>query len=139
MAYVIQSDLKGLIPDDFVIQALDDNGDGQPDPDVWAAVALAVQETIDDALGSAYRTPFASPAPIVVRESARILVCDLLYRRRGVADAANPWVKPVESVRARLRAIAQGGSIPGLARTLPQPALISEPARTTTKSGRMLV
>jgi phage gp36-like protein len=139
MSYIAQSDIEGLIPAEFLVQALDDNGDGQPDAGVWDKVALIVQEAIDGAVGAVYRVPFAAPLPSIIQACARALACDTLYKRRGIADALNPWAKPAADARAALKRLADGDDfLPGLTRTSPAPVLISEPAKTTSASGRLM-
>jgi phage gp36-like protein len=139
MSYLLQSDLKGLIPPEFMNQALDDNADGLPDTAVWDEVTKSVQEAIDGPLGAVYSVPFAAPLPSIILAIAKTLACAALYKRRGYADAVNPWAKDAAEARATIKRLAEGDDvIPDLARTVPAPVLISEPARTTTTSGRIL-
>ena len=138
MAYILQSDIKGMIPEALLTQALDDNGDGQADIGVWDCIALDVQKAIDGPLAAAYAVPFATPLPDILQEAAKVFACELLYQRRGYAANVNPWTKRADECRAQLKAIADGSPLPGLTRTAPAPILISEDAKTTTTSGRIL-
>jgi phage gp36-like protein len=141
MSYIIQSDLKGKIPEAFLVQALDDNGDGQEDIGIWDTIASDIQKAIDGVLGAVYTVPFAVPLPDIVLEAAKVYACEALYRRRGFVDINNPWAKQASDMRARLKEIVESNNadaIPGLTRTAPAPILISEPAKTTVTSGRIL-
>jgi phage gp36-like protein len=140
MAYITQSDIASLITQDDLVRAIDDNSDGQPDPGVWDSLELAARETIDGALCAVYRTPFAAPPPSIIAAIAKVLVCDMLFRRRGVPDASNPWAKHAAEARLTLRRLATGeDTINGVTRSAPAPILISEPARTFSESGRILI
>lgn len=120
-------------------QALDDNGDGQEDAGVFDAIALGVQEDIDGPLGSVYRVPFAVPLPSIIHSIAKVLTCEALFKRRQVPDNLNPWVKPASDARATIKRLVVGDEfLPGLTKTSPAPALISEPAKTTSTSGRLM-
>ena len=57
MSYLEYTDLQAVIPDQFLTQALDDNGDGAPDMPVFEAVRTAAQNAIDGRLGLRFVIP----------------------------------------------------------------------------------
>lgn len=140
MSYVAQTDLKGLVPDEYLVGATDDEQSGAVDATVFAAIATAVDEDINGRLAAAYATPL-SPVPDLVKAAAKVLVAYLLYARRGVADERNPWAEQAKYWRGKLDSIGKGEQ----ALTHDQdkanaPAvLISEPARTHSAGGNLMV
>ena len=142
MSYVKQIDLKGKISDDLMLQALDDNNDGVADDGVWDSIASDVDKAINGPLEGRYTVPLALPYPAVVSEAAVIFACEAVYMRRGLAGKdQNPWVSRADSLRKRLEAIGNGDQ-PLTVNVAPAKsggALISEPARTYDKGGRLMV
>lgn len=107
MAYCTQSQLESRIPPARMIEALDDNGDGEQDSGLWEKVEAAIAQEIDGILGQRYAVPFA-PVPFAVALAAQALCADALFRRRGITDELNPWAKEAREVRARLQRMATG-------------------------------
>ena len=142
MSYVQQSDLKGKIPDDLLRQALDDDNDGVADESVWESIATDVDKAINGPLEGRYAVPLALPYPAVVADAAVVFACEAIYMRRGLAGKDNnPWVTRADSLRKRLEAIGNGDQ-PLTVNVAPAKsggALISEPARTYDKGGRLMV
>ena len=141
MAYTTQNDLLGLIPQPFMVQALDDNKDGLADDGAWDSVAAEAARKVDAILGRAYRVPFAAPYPDLVVEASNVFAAERLYRRGGFADSVNPWKDEAARLSEALNKAADERSLGEAyaSRVLgPTPALISEDARTTSDSGRML-
>lgn len=144
MAYVDYTDLYALIPEAIVVSALDDDGDGQVDASVWAAVAAQVDREINSRLAPLYDVPLASPVPEAITEIARILAAEMCYLRRGyTADAQNPLAASARTARARLARLGKGEeSFPSdgpVATTYGGPAVVSEPSRLADTGGRMLI
>ncbi|MCX6908054.1 MAG: DUF1320 family protein [Verrucomicrobia bacterium] len=109
MHYAEWNDIEGgWIPADFLLQAFDDNKDG----DIVAIkarfdkLAEGVDSTINGSLGRRFSTPFTEPLLAIVKDAARVLTCERIYKRRGVTDEANPWSKNSVGVLARLDRIA---------------------------------
>ena len=102
MAYVTQDDMIGMVPEEELVRALDDDGDGVADNDVWLALSDQVSGDIDGRLSALYAVPFSVSVPALVTLAARILAAYLLYARRGIADDANPWKPQADAIRARL-------------------------------------
>jgi phage gp36-like protein len=141
MPYVIQSQLKGLIPDDFLVQALDDDQDGIADPGVWDQIVVGVSTEIDGLLAMKYPVPFANPAPAVVQAAALSLALWSLYARRGFDKDKNPWNEQANGVRKRLEAIGSGKMplTPASENAGPPQQAITEPSRLFSESGRPMV
>lgn len=105
--YVELSDLEGQIPPQFLLQALDDDGDGVMD--AWPVVQAAAAEDVDALLEGRFPVPLTmTPLPRIIRMAARTFACELCYRRRGVADADNPWKGRADAVRKQLEKITAG-------------------------------
>ena len=107
VAYILQTQLEALIPPARIVEALDDNGDGEQDPGLWEKVEETVRKAIDDILGQRFAVPFATP-PAAVVSAAIVLAAAQLFRRRGITDDLNPWAKEAKESRARLMRMATG-------------------------------
>lgn len=141
-AYVLLSDMNAKLPAAFLIQALDDDGDGAADPGIWDAVATAVAQEIDGILGVRFAVPFANPLPAPVVTSAQILAAEALYARRGFqGEDKNPWTALAKTQRATLQKIAAGELAlgPDRKRAQPSASIVAEAAKTTSKRGRTAV
>jgi phage gp36-like protein len=138
MSYVDQSDLKGKIPDRDLISALDDNGDGSIDTDVWAQIQVDVQTYIDGTLGQRYVVPFVDPLPPVIKLAAVQLALEQIYSRRTMADEKAPFVLQANAQRSKLAAIAAGSQplTPDTHRAKPTGVVITDSAKTQPRSGR---
>lgn len=137
--YVLIGDITASLAPDFLTQALDDNGDGVADPGVWDSIAAAVAKDIDGRLGQRYETPFSNPIPAIVANAGRIFAMEMLYARRGFAADKNPWTKQADAERTRLTQIAEGKAplMPEIARKKPSASTITEPAKTTSATGKL--
>jgi phage gp36-like protein len=137
--YVTMADITGMIPGPFLVEGLDDDGDGQADPAVWTQVAADVRQAIDGVLGARFEVPFANPLPAVVVNAAKIFAAEQIYTRRGRTDAngklINPFTKQADAIRKQLATIASGDEPldPSKARAKASVSVITEPARTTSK------
>lgn len=106
MAYVTLSALEADIPREYLIEALDDDGDGVED--AGTAVLDAASEKVDGYLAGRYTVPFASPYPSLVKRAAYVFAAESIYRRRGIPDEKNPWAKEAGKLMAKLELISQG-------------------------------
>ena len=102
------TDLKGLIPLDFVVQALDDDNDGAADAGLFDAVLADAEREINGFCDQRYAIPFTDPLPDLIIDAAKILVGLRLYIRRGRSGDANPLTAEAKRIRAKLQAIADG-------------------------------
>jgi phage gp36-like protein len=137
-AYILLATVSALIPPQFLVQALDDDGDGVADEGLFPTILGAAQTKIDGILGQRFTTPFENPIPAIVADACLTIVCDTLFKRRSIEDDKNPWAKPAAASITKLTAIAKGEEPlePGKARAQPSASIISEPAKTTSRSGR---
>jgi phage gp36-like protein len=141
MPYIDQTDLEGLIPQTFLTASLNDSGETGGDADPWVALLVAVQGEIDGRLAVRYSVPFIAPLPAAVKAAARIAALFFAYKRRGIADASNPWLKDWAEWKLKLDSIAKG-DIPLFAQApsgVPQGAIVGEPSRSFSESGRLMV
>ncbi|WP_043585362.1 phage protein Gp36 family protein [Geminisphaera colitermitum] len=140
--YVTMAEMNGLIPAQFLVQALDDNNDGIADPSAWTDVVAAVHKEIDGLLGVRFTVPFSNPIPALVTHAAQTLAAELLYSRRGFqGEDKNPWTAQAKQVRARLEKIASGDLplTPQIQREKPSASIVAEQAKTTSRTGRTAV
>jgi hypothetical protein len=106
--YCTITQVEARVPHAIVLQALDDNRDGQIDADVQAAWETSVDGEIDGFLGQRYSVPFTGTIPSVVFSAALILRAEALYHRRGVASDANPFSALASAIRLKLDRIGRG-------------------------------
>jgi len=141
MAYITQEKLKASVPPDFILGALDDDGDGVADAAVWDAIVEKVSEAIDSRLAPRYRVPLSEPVLAIAKEAAQIFAAEALYLRRGLLKDANPWADQAKAMRERLERIGRGEERleSDVAPTAPGGAAITEPAGTYDKDGRLIV
>jgi phage gp36-like protein len=141
MSYITQSDLESRVPPAFIVQALDDDGDGEADAGLWDKVASAVDAQINGRLEGRYAVPLAAPVPAVVIEAALVLAAEALYLRRGISGDQNPWSKQADGIRDRLERIGSGKEAlkNEVSPARSGGAVIGEPARTFDAAGRLMV
>jgi phage gp36-like protein len=139
MSYVEQSDLKGLIPEEYLTEGLDDDQSGVADTGVWPSVQQAVADDIDGRIGGRFATPL-DPVPAIVKAAAKAIALMFVYRRRGVADDQNPWAKDGKAWQDKLDLIGEGKAplVPS-EEAADAGEVVNEAARSTESSGRMLV
>lgn len=97
-------DLTGDMPEQKIIEALDDDQDGFADEKAFGAALASANARAEAIFGGAVPPQYATAADYAVRT----FLLDILYRRRGVADESNPWAKLADEQEARLRALASG-------------------------------
>jgi phage gp36-like protein len=139
MPYTTLAEIAAKLPNQFLVEALDDNGDGVPDADVWDQVAASAAAEVDGLLAMRFSTPFASP-PAVVRHAALIFALETLYDRRGYSgDEKNPYASRARDERDKLRDIGAGKLplTPVHQKPTQSVAVVSEPARTSSAAGHL--
>ncbi len=134
--YALRADLEAIIPPHFIVQALDDDADGQEDAGLFEKVADAADRAVNAYLSGRYTTPFGAPYPDLVSEAAKVFIAESLYARRGYESERNPYTARANALRKQLEAIGNGnGSLGGVpadtTATRPPMAIVSEPSRTT--------
>jgi phage gp36-like protein len=143
MPYLMMADLTGMIPGQFLIEALDDDGDGAADPAVLSVVLQQASDAVDAILGVRFTTPFQNPIPTIVQNAAKIFAAELCYQRRGKSAEDNPFTKQANQLRdpenGILSKIAKGELplAPTLERAKASVSIIGDPAKTTSQTGRI--
>lgn len=140
MSYVVQADLEGKIPQQLLLQALDDNGDGLADDGVWDKLVTDVESAINSRLEANYTIPLETPVPAIITEAAKVLAAEAIYMRRGLTGDQNPWTKQADAMRKRLEDIGSG-SVQLLPNKTPQGSsgtVISDTSRLNTGDQLML-
>jgi phage gp36-like protein len=137
MLYISMSDLTGKIPGPFLIQALDDDGDGVASAAEFEAVAKDACGKVDSLLSGRYQVPFSNPLPAVVRNAAVTFACYQVHQRRSVADKDNPFASEARTFETKLAAIAKGEEEldPKIKRANPSATAITAPAKTVSSTG----
>jgi phage gp36-like protein len=132
--YTTMAQVTAKIPPQFLLEALDDDGDGQADPGLFNQVVANVATEIEGALGQRYAVPFDNPLPAVVASAALTLACYGIYARR-VTEEMNPFAKLAKETRDKLAAIAKGEQSlqPFKDPAQPSATAITEPARTSSR------
>ena len=97
-------DLAGDMPEGMIIAALDDDRDGFADEGPFRAALESANARAEAIFGGTVPVRFATAADYAVR----VFLLDILYRRHGDADDANPWARRADEEAARLRALASG-------------------------------
>lgn len=139
MAYHTKESVAGSIPPAFLLEALDDDGDGIEDSGLYEVIAENASNEVDAYLGSRVAVPMATPAPLAVQAS-RVFCLETIYQRRGYSeksDPPNPWFAQAKALRTRLGRIASGEEPLEADRSTPPIEAIYEPARTTSAAGKM--
>jgi phage gp36-like protein len=137
--YTTRQKITAKLPDRFLVEALDDDNDGEEDTGLLDTIIANADEEIDSYLLARYAAPFAD-APALVGSASLTLVLEALYFRRGLSGDSNPWVKPAAEIRARLKRIAAGDEplVAGREKAQAGVVVVTEPARTHSTSGRLL-
>lgn len=101
-------DLAGEMPLKSIVDALDDDGDGEADAAAWAAVQASAEERISDAFAGSVPARYASACGY----ARKVFVLEILFRRRGFADGKNPYSSQASKAEDRLRKLATGEETP---------------------------
>lgn len=123
-------DLAGDMPEQKLTELLDDDCDGNADETAFRAALASANERAAAIFGGDAPPQFAA----AVDHAVRVFLLDILYRRRGTPDEANPWAGLASEEAARLRALASGtenidASTDGV--------VISKPAKVYNSTGLM--
>lgn len=98
------AELKGEIPLAQIIEALDDNGDGEADDDAWEDVLSGVEDRINDCFGGAVPERHVDATAY----ARKIFACEIIFRRRGFSGEKNPFAKQASGIETRLRNLSSG-------------------------------
>lgn len=97
-------DLVGDMPEEMIVQSLDDDRDGLADEKAFCAALASANARAEAVFGGPVPARYARTADYAVR----VFLLDLLYRRHGDADEKNPWARLAEQEEARLKGLANG-------------------------------
>jgi len=139
MAYVVQSDLEGMIPSDFLVQALNDSGEEGGDAAGWEKVAQAVQDQLDALLSVSYSVPLAEPYPALVKQAAKVLAASLCYKRRGKTGDGNPWETEAGNWLKRFEKIGNGSEPLMPDQAIGGGSVISEDSKLHNSNGELMI
>jgi phage gp36-like protein len=133
--YFDWQDLTGLIPEDYAIEALDDDRDGTAE--MWEVVRAAACDAVDGYLEGRYHTPLVGEPPSLVKRSAVLFAAHDCFARRQEPDRF-PHSRELASRVKTLEKIRDGETqlVPGKRSRKPRGAVLSEPSRVHG-SGRL--
>ncbi len=104
--YITQQQVEDEFSAPRLLNALDDDGDGNPDDGLLDRIIAAAQLAVDGFLAGRYITPL-SPVPQFAQEATLIFVCEKIYeRRRQGTDEKNPYTTRANDFRQELKDIA---------------------------------
>ncbi|MDD3885365.1 MAG: DUF1320 family protein [Victivallaceae bacterium] len=137
--YITRAQFLGIIPDAYIVEALDDDGDGVEDEGLFDIVAQDVADKIHGLLGGRFTVPFTGTVPPVVTSAAKWFFIAQVYGRRGVPEQ-NPYKKEAEASLELLTAIGKGEAplSPAVQRARPPVSVITRPAKTVLSNGGFL-
>lgn len=138
MAYFVQADMIGLVPNEWIVQATDDSGSGEVESfdEVYAAAA----GTIDAAIGPRFGLPLDETNAALAAQLKDIgvtLALEALYIRRGAAvDEKSPLAKKIERAYKILDSLRDGTHplTPTTTRKTDSIEVISEASRVASSS-----
>lgn len=139
MSYFTLTDLEALIPPGWVVEALDDDADGDSDALLFDAVRSAAEAEVNGKIGRRYAVPLTpaegSSLAQWLQHAASMLAAGICYKRRG-ADAWQqcPYQDEIKDIRKDLDKIASG-DMPldvGEERAVDSAEIISETSRVNS-------
>ena len=137
MVYVELSDVAGVVPQQNLVNGLDDAGAAASYPELWtdaleaagggrtpsdktkaaklavflvtwAAVQRAAINRVHAPLEGRFPLPFAAPVPAVIQRAVLLFACELVYSRRGVKGKDNPHEAAAKDIELVLQDIGEG-------------------------------
>jgi len=125
--YTTRAEIEALLPAALLRQSLDQYGNGEETGGVFAALAGVADDEVEALVQPTVDAADLAAAPAVMRDAARKILCDLLYRRMPTKDEENPWNRAAKEARDLLRRIGLG-KVPLSADEVPSGAAISDDA-----------
>ena len=110
MSYTSREEIEAVIPTSVIARACDQDGNGEEDEGVFAALLPIVDSEVDALIVTATNPTGAGASTDQLAAAARAILCETLYRRLGTKPAENPWAAPAAEARAALRKIGGSGS-----------------------------
>jgi len=113
VSYFVLSDLEALIPPGWVVEALDDDADGESDALLFDQVRDMAEAEVNGKIGRRYAVPLSpaegSSLAQWLKHAATMLAAGICYKRRGAdAWAKCPYIDEIEDIRKDLAKIAAG-------------------------------
>lgn len=106
MAYIVQDDLLGQLPQAQLVQLTDDIGNGVIDETRVTQAITDAEAEIDGYVATRYAVPIAAPVPALIKKLAiDITVYNLWRRRQKIPDMIRT---AYEDAVKKLEAIAKG-------------------------------
>lgn len=132
--YFEWEDLLGVIPEDFAIQALDDDEDGTAE--MWDTVRDAAEDAVDAYLEGRYPVPQTAPSALLKRAAVLFAAHDCFARRK--VPELFPHKDELKSRRASLEELRTGKTqlTPQAVSARPRGSVIQAPSRVHG-SGRL--
>lgn len=97
-------DLAGEMPAEQIVQALDDNKDGEADPSAWALVQSGAEDRLNDCFGGPPPAKFSQTCSY----ARKVFILETLFTRRGFVGRENPYAAKAADAERRLRSLAGG-------------------------------
>jgi hypothetical protein len=123
-------DFSGEIPLQNIVEALDDDGDGQADAAAWLLVQASAEERVTDAFGGTVPERCAGAVPY----ARKVFILEILFNRRGLSEVKNPFAAKAEAAEKRLRDLASGDAS---SQGVGGGTVFSEPAKVAGTTGLM--
>lgn len=105
--YFTRAELEGLVPPQFILQALDDDGDGVEDAGAFDTLCAGACNDVDAICSTLFTTPFAAPVPVLISQAALTFAAKQLYQRRGIESQKNPYASKATQATEKLTRIVQ--------------------------------
>jgi len=102
------TDLQGEMTLTDITDALDDNKDGTADEAAWTQVQASAADRVTNAFGGATPSEYAAPAAYALK----VFILEILFRRRGFTDKANPFSSQANAAEKRLTNLSSGAERP---------------------------
>jgi hypothetical protein len=99
------TDLEGLLPAEQIVQALDDNGDGEADEATWNGVLAAANGRLASCTGG------EEIDEAQALWAVKLFAAEILYNRRGFSENRNPIYSQAKDAEERIRDLAQNGEL----------------------------
>lgn len=135
MSYFTQSDMTGLVPDEWLTDGLTEDGENN-----FASVYSSVKADIDGAIGSRFPLPLSTDNEALAAQLKSIgvtLAVETLYTRRQIViDKDSPLAKRIERAWKVLDSLRDGTHplVPGVSRDQDSIEAISEDSRAYSAS-----
>lgn len=128
-AYITLDDLKGKLPASQIVDALDDDRDGEIDAAVLTQLLNEASTAVDGYLEGRYTTPLTAEMfttgriPAAIVEAAKLIALKVICGRRGIADENFPFRDELKRSLDWLEQIREGKlSLAGFDEAVESPA-----------------